>query len=397
MKSKPIAYFAALILLLQAISCKTEKLLSQEFDPALLNGPIGIATIPGTDMAFVANSNYKLDYETGSLSVVDLSAGEILSEVTVKIPNFAGQILVDAAMSRVLVPNRYDDSLSVFNYTIPGSEGPIDLTKPELANGISGAMNQIEMEEDPFGIILAQPSGVTDRIYVTNVTSGDVTTLLADDLSIVKADNKDEDSVGIPLLALPSIGVTDEIRTDGIGANRMVSSLDKRLVFVTSSRSNYIFIIDTYDNKVEGVLDMGKYSSIPGMRGLAIDPTGLLFVAHRGMEGVIVLDVAQIEDNGIDNEIIEEVYIGFIPTGKGPEGIALDNARSKLYVCNEQESKVSVIDLGSLSVSAEIYTERGPTEIAVHPTNGKAYITNFISDSISVIDTATDTNEGVIK
>ena len=133
------------------------------------------------------------------------------------------------------------------------------------------------------------------------------------------------------------------------------------------------------------------------MRGIKITSDDRLFVAHRGLGGIIVLDVSGVRDNGINNEIIKGNYITFIPTGKDPEGIAFDSAESKLYVCNEGESSLTVIDASNYSILKMIDVERGPTEIAVHPTNDMIYVTNFFSNSVSVVDTTTDTVTGVIK
>ena len=379
--------------------CKTEQLLSDEFDPSVLNGPLGIVIVPGEDIALVTNSNFRLGYETGSLSVIDLITEEIISDATERLPNFSGQVILDATNERVLVPNRLNDSLFVLDYTIPG-EGvlPIGFSEPDLANAMLGTTNEIEVEKDPFAALIVEPAGIDSRLYIANIKSGDVSTLNPDDLSVNEIDNGDNESNAIRLLTLSSLSIDAEDYSDGAGPNRMALSTDERFVFLSSSLSNWIFILDSFDDKVEGAIDLTKYAyPFIGTRGLAKSTDDKLFIAHRGLGGVIVLDVSLIADNGINNETIEENYITFIPTGDGPEGLAFDSGETKLYVCNQEGSSVTVIDLASLSVIDEIFTQRGPTEIAVHPTNDKIYVTNFLSNSISVIDTTTDTVTGVIK
>jgi YVTN family beta-propeller protein len=377
--------------------CKTEKILSEKFDPAVFNGPIGISIIPGADLALVTNSNFRLEYISGSLTAIDLTQDKIIPESTVALPDFSGDVAVDISLNKIFIPNRVHNSLIVYDYKIPGDGGlPISFTAPSLPNSISGLPNEMLMDENPFGIIIANPPAADPKIFVSSIKEGSVNVINALDLLVVDENPEDDEKIGIPLQSIVSI---DERNVnDGVGANRFALSNDSRLAFLTSSRSNYIFVIDLADNKVEGVIDLAKYASkIAGARGILVAPDDRLYVAHRGLGGVIVLDVSDVKDNGLNNEFIEDKFISFIPTGAGPEGIAFDQTGSKLYVCNEEESTVSVIDLASLSVSSTIYLERSPTEIAVNPSSAKAYITNFLSNSVSVIDTNTDLLTGVIK
>jgi len=373
--------------------------LTEEFDASKLNGPIGISIIPGTYLALVTNSNYRLDYSTGALSVIDLNQNKIVSDLTFKLPNFSGEIALDVSRGKIVIPNRLNNSLLVLNYAMPGENGlPMVFSEPELSNSIAGYKNQIKMQDNPFGVVIAEPSGHTPKIYVTNIKSGDVNVLNAEDLSIIDADLLNNKSNGIPLKTMASLGGSD--KNDGIGANRLALSSDERLVYVTSSLSNYIFIIDTFDDKIEGFIDASRYSSTAGMRGIVLDSSGKqLYVAHRGLGGVLVFDVSKVKDNGIDGELIDAPLIKFIPTGAGPEGITLKEnvLEKKLYVCNEDESSLSVINLENLTLIKNLYTERAPTEMAIHPVTGIGYVTNFLSGSLSIIDTASDTVTGVIK
>jgi YVTN family beta-propeller protein len=379
--------------------CKTEKILSEDFDPAVFNGPIGISIIPGADLALVTNSNFRLDYISGALTVIDLTQDKIIPGSTIALPDFSGDVAVDISLNKIFIPNRVHNSLIVYDYKIPGDGGlPISFTAPTLPSSISGLPNEILMDENPFGIIITHPPATDPKIFVSSIKEGSVNVVNISDFSVIDENPKDNEKIGIPLQSIFSI---DKKNTnDGVGANRFALSNDSRLAFLTSSRSNYIFVIDLVDNKVEGVIDLTKYASkIAGARGILVAPDDRLYIAHRGLGGVIVLDVSNVKDNGLNNEFIEDKFISFIPTGAGPEGIAFDQTGSKLYVCNEEESTVSVINLASLSVSSTIYLERSPTEIAVNvnPSFPKAYITNFLSNSVSVIDTNTDLLTGVIK
>jgi YVTN family beta-propeller protein len=69
-----------------------------------------------------------------------------------------------------------------------------------------------------------------------------------------------------------------------------------------------------------------------------------LYVAAFGSAKVGVFDVAALEADSFDPTVASAAYI---PTGGGPSGLVLDEARGRLYVATRFDNSVSVIDLAT--------------------------------------------------
>jgi YVTN family beta-propeller protein len=82
--------------------------------------------------------------------------------------------------------------------------------------------------------------------------------------------------------------------------------------------------------------------------------------------------------------------IGYIPKTTGVHGIALVHALGKGYTSNGRLNTVSVFDLKTLVVSAEIPVGQNPDAIFYDAFSKKIYTCNGRSKDMSVIDPATD-------
>ena len=53
-------------------------------------------------------------------------------------------------------------------------------------------------------------------------------------------------------------------------------------------------------------------------------------------------------------------------TGKGPMGVAFQDAGTRAFICNHDEGSISVIDLGAMTIAGQFKTRMGPEMIACY-------------------------------
>src|ERR1043165_2459173 len=76
---------------------------------------------------------------------------------------------------------------------------------------------------------------------------------------------------------------------------------------------------------------------------------------------------------------------GAIPTGAGPQALAVNPATNKIYVANYGSNTVTVID-GSNNTTSTVMAGSHPFAIAVNPATNKIYVANNGSSNVTVID-----------
>ncbi|MFQ5561877.1 MAG: YncE family protein [Nitrospinota bacterium] len=112
-------------------------------------------------------------------------------------------------------------------------------------------------------------------------------------------------------------------------------------------------------------------------------PLGLtLYVANSGSDYISVI-------NRFENRVVKILNVG-----KSPTEIVLDKLEERLYVLNSQSRTVTMINTNDNNILDQITLASGvkPTDMAFIPddnqTNeGKLYITNSVSNDVSVLDT----------
>jgi YVTN family beta-propeller protein len=174
---------------------------------------------------------------------------------------------------------------------------------------------------------------------------------------------------------------------------------DRSKVYVANNGANTLSVIDTATNTVIATITVGS-----NPLGVAVTPVqrereaerergsgggrerepdrSKVYVTNQGDNTVSVIDTAT------------NTVTATIPVGSGPSGVAVTPDGTKVYVANAFfgfGTNVSVIDAATNTVIATIPAGSAPGNVAVTPDGRRVYVTNFQSNNVSVIDTATNT------
>ncbi|MGA3210861.1 MAG: beta-propeller fold lactonase family protein [Terriglobales bacterium] len=79
-----------------------------------------------------------------------------------------------------------------------------------------------------------------------------------------------------------------------------------------------------------------------------------------------------------------------VPAGLNPWAMAVNPVTNKIYVVNQGDSTVTVINEAAGTLTT-LRVDTQPNSIAVNPVTNTVYVANFIAGSVTVIDGATDT------
>jgi len=157
-------------------------------------------------------------------------------------------------------------------------------------------------------------------------------------------------------------------------------------VYCVNKESNTVTVIDsTQTDPDQAVIKTFPTADLP-VRGLVSADGKYLFVSciGEGADSITVIDL------NTGSEIEESP----ISVGADPQGMTIAN--NKLYVANEWDNNVSVIDIDPTSSSRwqklayNISVGKSPADLATSQDGSFVYVVNSGSDTVSVIDTATD-------
>ncbi|MFH1018670.1 MAG: YncE family protein [Pseudomonadota bacterium] len=368
-------------------ACSEAPLISRDVQPHL-NRPGALALVPGTDFAIVANTNPDIREKSGSMIAVNMATKALVPESLIAIPSLAGRLAVDVPRSRVYVVDRAEDGLLIYQYSIPGPSGePIAFAPVAAPTPIEKSANAVQTDNNPYDVYEAVGTPAGDLLFVTNLLDGSVSAIDADTLLPMDLNPMDGALNGLPLISsanFQSVG-----SRPGRGASRMTPGPDGTLLYVASTLTSQIYILDIAGRQVEGVLDLSGVSAAGGVRGIAVSTAGLAYVTHRGIGSVVVLDVSNIHETGDHFRVISPTIVDIIPTGHGVDGIALSSDETKVFVTDNLENTLTVIDTAKRAVDTKFLLGALPAEIVPDAARGVMYVLNLLSDSISVIDQTT--------
>ncbi|MFO1464289.1 MAG: YncE family protein [bacterium] len=139
-----------------------------------------------------------------------------------------------------------------------------------------------------------------------------------------------------------------------------------------------ISVIQTDDNSVTTIET--DPTGVAGTSFVAFTPDGAhAYASNQGSDEVIVIDVATDSLAGTS-----------IPTGGRPQGLEVNHAGTRLYVANQTDGTVTVIDTSNNQVVTTIPVGGGSAQVAVSPDDKKVYVTSLNDGTVWVINA--DTN-----
>ncbi len=111
---------------------------------------------------------------------------------------------------------------------------------------------------------------------------------------------------------------------------------------------------------------------------LAVDPRRDRLYGADGRNTLYVI-------NGGTHQVVATVRVG---NGGGAlgRGLAFNSNTGHVFVANPEDGTVSVVDVGSVRLSATLTVGRWPNRIAVNPNTNRVYVTNRDDGTLSVIE-----------
>jgi YVTN family beta-propeller protein len=126
------------------------------------------------------------------------------------------------------------------------------------------------------------------------------------------------------------------------------------------------------------------------------DPaTGTVYVANQGDNTLSVVNARTCNSRHVAG--CGQLPVS-APVGSGPSGIAIDDATHTIYVTNNSDNTVSVIDTATCNAArtsgcrhkpATVTVGGGPTGLTIDPATDTVYVTDGNSNSVAVVNGAT--------
>ncbi len=160
-------------------------------------------------------------------------------------------------------------------------------------------------------------------------------------------------------------------------------TITKLVGYVSNSGSHDLSVFDKKAKKVSAYIPTGR-----GPTGMAFDQTrNRAYVSLSGEDEVAVMDVAAgVRLSGIRLDV-----------GDNPGELALTPDGRVLITVNGGSNSISFIDPASLTVLSKVSVGEGPVSVLMDRKGRMAYVINYRSNSISVIDVANRVVAGTIS
>lgn len=184
-------------------------------------------------------------------------------------------------------------------------------------------------------------------------------------------------------------GALAPIATIPVGRSPMFSAVrgDQAFAYVTNRDDASVSVIDTATQTVVQTVVVDSCSTPPcGVFGVVVSPDGTtVYVATR----TIVAPQGTVRVFSADLATGQLTPAGSVNTGSGPRGLAISRDGSRLYVANEADGSVSVIDTAANAAVATVTVGSQPTDVTVNDTRSRAYVSAAAESKVYVIDTST--------
>jgi YVTN family beta-propeller protein len=345
----------------------------------------GIAVNPLTDTVYVANAGSPYPSTAGhTVSVIDgatcnstttSGCGQLPPTVTVGYQPVS--VAVDKGNNTVYVA---DPGIANTANTVSVIDGATcDAT---MTSGCGQDPASVTVGTAPFWITLDE---TTHTAYTADFGSASVSVI---DIATCNATT--------------TSGCGQKVTTVPVGSHPWALTLDQahHTLFVANNQDDTVSAIDA---STCNALERSSCAERPsasqvgnGPDALVTDPsTGTVYSANFSAGTISVVNSGHCDATVTRGCRLETPTI---PVGSAPSGVAVDTATHTVYVANEGDNTVSVLDAsrcsasvatGCASPSATVHVGDSPTGIAVDQATDSVYVANNGGDTISVIDGAT--------
>lgn len=346
---------------------------TNEADVELPN-PISVVVDAVNNQLIVVNSNVDILFSSGSIAVLDFDAtntsAPVLSVASITVaPNFAGEAFFDG-VSAVYVP---------FREQSPSANSFDRFVKYNVQSGTVSQTGETVVAGNPYGV-----AGAAGRIYVV---SDDVLSIFDTSLTLQST---------VDLTVADTNNISDSKSDDVLS----VAVDTTNNLAVVSNVAGRVFIVDLATNRLIQAID-GPTST----RQLLIDSNSILYIVDALTELVWVFDLNQLPAVSNAPQSVEDsaFLIGTVSVGQLPFGLALDTTNNRLYVSNNGEDSISVIDTVLLQELARIPLDQNnissaflrdgdqPMGLAVGTFNSQTFlfVAGFGDHAVLVVNTNT--------
>ena len=313
-----------------------------------------VAAALATAAAHAAPFAYITNQGSHDVSVIDLATQSVVA--TVPVGRSPAGVVAASQAGKVFVSNPDSKSISVIDMrsqkvvaTLAAGDGPVGIDASRDGTRLYAA----DWFKDRLLVFDAATNALLATIPVGKAPAG--VAAHADDRNTVFVAERDDDSVAV--LDVAGERVRSRVRV-GSHPFALLHDAPRQRLYALNVQSNDVSVIDL--RGVGGVPEAG------GARGPAGAPeAGTLRV------------------------------IKTIPVGKAPYGAALADGAALLYVTNQHEDTVSVIDADTLRVVRTLTGFAYPEGIASHA--DRVYVVNWMDDNVSVRDARTGAPVAIIS
>ena len=288
-----------------------------------LLGALLCAAAAAAPFAYITNQG------SHDVSVIDLATQQVVT--TIAVGRSPAGVVASSRAGRAYVSNPDSRTISVIDMrlqrvvgTLPAGDGPVG----------------IDISSDGRRLYVADWFG--GRLLVFDAQAGDAA----------------------PPLACIAVGRTPA----GVAALQ-----GGPLVFVAERDDDSVAVVDASTQRVVGRARVGSHP----FALLHDAPRARLYALNVQSHDVSVLDV---------RDPRQPVLVATVPVGKSPYGAALAQGGALLYVTNQHDDSVSVVDAQALTLLHTLPGFAYPEGIATH--GDRVYVVNWMDDNVQVLDAA---------
>jgi YVTN family beta-propeller protein len=269
------------------------------------------------------------------------------------------------------------------------NQGSHDVSVIDLAT--QRVLTTVPVGRSPAGVVASSPAG---RVYVSNPDSRTISVIDMRLQAVVDTLAAGEGPVGIDASADgASLYVADwyahrllvyDLRQTAVHAPVAAIEVGRAPAGVAAHPGGEVAYLAERDDDCVAVVDLVR-QRVVGRVPVGTHPFALLHDARR--ERLYVLnvlsdDVAVLETR----DPRRPVPSATVKVGKAPYGAALAQGGALLYVTNQHDDTVSVIDADSLQPVRTLTGFGYPEGVAAHA--GQVYVVNWMDDNVAVLDAA---------